>query len=306
MKEGSHLLACGGGVMSFGRVLMYLALLFGIVFQLFLSGEWESELYGYIFTGSLLLLAAGLLMTGGKRKKKPRKRQSSVKLEKPEDEFQLPEAVVEDEDGGSRRDRKVAASAESDSSQSDDADDDVIQLEDDAIEEEVHVAEEYVVDISAEQVEEADIEEFVEERRGQRAEIKARIEMRRRGQLAEIRASAARMWSKQDDGEDLLATLAKPGHGLTVLNEPEQVEPGHPYGATYVRVDNARIIKMRIPLDTGFVAASEFEEEVEVELDELPPPPEGLPLPPPPDGLPMPPPPKVSQSKLDAMRDEIG
>jgi hypothetical protein len=63
---------------------------------------------------------------------------------------------------------------------------------------------------------------------------------------------------------------------------------------------------MRIPLDTGFVAASEFEEEVEVELDELPPPPEGLPLPPPPDGLPMPPPPKVSQSKLDAMRDEIG
>lgn len=306
MKEGSHLLVCGGGVMSFGRVLMYLALLFGIVFQLFLSGEWESDLYGYIFTGSLLLLAAGLLMTGGKRKKKPRKRQSSAKPEKTEDEFQLPEAVVEDEDGGSRRDRKVAASAESGSSQSDDADDDIIQLEDDAIEEEVHVAEEYVVDISAEQVEEADIEEFVEERRGQRAEIKARIEMRRRGQLAEIRASAARMWSKQDDGEDLLATLAKPGHGLTVLNEPEQVEPGHPYGATYVRVDNARIIKMRIPLDTGFVAASEFEEGVEVELDELPPPPEGLPLPPPPDGLPMPPPPKVSQSKLDAMRDEIG
>ena len=306
MKEGSHLLACGGGVMSFGRVLLYLALLFGIVFQLFLSGEWESELYGYIFTGSLLLLATGLMLTGGKPKKKPRKRQSSLKPEKKEDEFQLPEAVVEDEDGGSRRDRKVAASVESNSSQSDDTDDDVIQLEDDAIEEEVHVAEEYVVDISAEQVEEADIEEFVEERRGQRAKIKARIEMRRRGQLADIRASAARMWSKQDDGEDLLAILAKPGHGLTVLNEPEQVEPGHPYGATYVRVDNARIIKLRIPLDTGFVAASEFEEEVEVELDALPPPPDGLPLPPPPDGLPMPPPPTVSQSKLDAMRDEIG
>ena len=285
--------------MSFGRVLLYLALLFGIVFQLFLSGEWESELYGYIFTGSLLLLAAGLLMTGGKpKKKKPRKRQVSSKPDKKEDEFQLPEAVVEDEDGGSRRDRKVAASAESTESQSDDdIEDDVIQLEDDAIEEEVHVAEEYVVDISAEQIEEADIEEFVEERRGQRAEIKARIEMRRRGQLAEIRASAARMWSKQDDGEDLLATLAKPGHGLTVLDEPEHVEAGHPYGATYVRVDNARILKLRIPLDTGFVAASEFEEEVEVELDELPPPPAGLPIPPPPT---------VSQSKLDAMRDEIG
>ncbi len=284
--------------MSFGRVLLYLALLFGIVFQLFLSGEWESELYGYIFTGSLLLLAAGLLMTGGKpKKKKPRNRQVSSKPDEKQDEFELPEAVVEDEDGGSRRDRKVAASSESTSSSSDEIEDDVIQLEDDAIEEEVHVAEEYVVDISAEQVEEADIEEFVEERRGQRAEIKARIEMRRRGQLAEIRASAARMWSKQDEGEDLLATLAKPGHGLTVLDEPEQVDPGHPYGATYVRVDNARVLKLRIPLDTGFVAATELEEEVEVEISELPPPPEGLPLPPPPT---------VSQSKLDAMREEIG
>ncbi len=298
MKEGAHLLACGGEGMSFGRVLLYLALLFGIVFQLFLSGEWESELYGYIFTGSLLLLAAGLLLTGGKpKKKKARKRQVSSIPDEKEDEFQLPEAVVEDEDGGSRRDRKVAASTESTDSESENIEDDVIQLEDDAIEEEVHVAEEYVVDISAEQVEEADIEEFVEERRGQRAEIKARIEKRRRGQLAEIRASAARMWSKQDEGEDLLATLTKPGHGLTVLDEPEQVEPGHPYGATYVRIDNARILKLRIPLDAGFVAATEFEEEVEVEFDELPPPPEGLPLPPPPT---------VSQSKLDAMRDEIG
>jgi len=74
---------------------------------------------------------------------------------------------------------------------------------------------------------------------------------------------------------------------------------GHPYGATYVRIDDARILKLRIPLDTGFVAATEFEEEVEVTIDELP-------LPPPPDGLPLPPPPTMGQSKLDAMRDEIG
>ena len=286
--------------MSFGRLLLYLALVFGILFQFYLSGEWGENMYGYIFAGALLSLAAFLVMTGGKPKKRPapRQRPSTKSVVDEDDSFELPEAVVEEEDGGSRRDRKVAASKESSTSESDDSeDDDVIQLEEEDIKEEVHIAEEYVVDIDAEQVEEADIEEFVEERRGKREEIKKRIEMRRRGQLADIRASAARMWSKQDEGEDLLSVLSQPGHGLTVLNEPENVESGHPYGATYVRIDGARILKLRIPLDTGFIAATEFEEEVEVELEDLPPPP---------DGLPLPPPPSESQSKLDAMREEIG
>lgn len=287
--------------MSFGRLLLYLALFFGILFQLFLSGEWGNELYGFIFTGTLLLLAAGLLMTGGKKKSKrrpsPRKTNSE---ESDEESFELPEAVVEDEDGGSRRDRKVAASVDTSESESEtDAEESVIQISEDDIEEELPVAQEYIVDITAEQVEEADIEDYVEDRRAKRAEVKRRIEERRRGQLAEIRASAARMWSKQDDGEDILATLATPGHGLTVLDEPVEVAPGHPYGATYVRVDDARVLKIRVALDDGFVAASEFEEEVEVEFD-LPPPP--LPL----GDLPPPPPPKASQSRLDAMRDEIG
>jgi len=285
--------------MSFGRLLLYLALLLGIMFQLFLSGEWGGEIYGYVFTGALLLLAAFLLLTGGKKKKKRvRAKRPSTKSVSEDNSFDLPEAVVEEEDGGSRRDRKMASTTESRDSESEDSiEDDVIQLEEEEIEEEVHVAEEYVVDIDAEQVEEADIEEFVEERRGKREEIKKRIEARRRGQLADIRASAARMWSKQDGGEDLLSILSQPGHGLTLLEEPESVEPGHPYGATYVRIDNARILKLRIPLDDGFVAATELEEEVEVELEGLPPPP---------DGLPLPPPPTTGQSKLDAMRDEMG
>ncbi|MDP6099508.1 MAG: hypothetical protein QF566_04950, partial [Candidatus Thalassarchaeaceae archaeon] len=251
--------------MSFGRLLLYLALLFGILFQFYLSGEWGENIYGYIFTGALLLLAAFLVMTGGKPKKRqrPRQRPSTKAVVDETDSFELPEAVVEEEDGGSRRDRKVATSKEASTSESDESDEeDVIQLEEEVVKEEVHIAEEYVVDIDAEQVEEADIEEFVEERRGKREEIKKRIEKRRRGQLADIRASAARMWSKQDGGEDLLSVLSQPGHGLTVLDEPENVETGHPYGATYVRIDDARILKLRIPLDSGFIAATEFEEEV--------------------------------------------
>jgi hypothetical protein len=51
-----------------------------------------------------------------------------------------------------------------------------------------------------------------------------------------------------------------------------------------------------VPLDEGYVAASEKQDEEEA-LPDLPPPPDGLPLPPPPTG---------AQSKLDEMRDEIG
>jgi hypothetical protein len=297
----------GGGEMSFGRLLLIFAFVLGILFMLFLGGEWENELYNYVFTGALLLLAAFLMFTrsGGKKKrrrgKKPsgRKRAKSSDGESSEEEdddgFELPAAVVQDEDGGSRRDRKLAQSAEA-NEESDDSEEteEVVQLDASAIEEEVHVAEEYVVDIDAESIEEADIEDFVDEQRDKRAAVKRRIEERRRGQLAEIRANAAKMWAKQDDSEDLLSILSKPGHGLTLLDEPEKVAPGHPYGATYVRIDNARILKLRIPLDDGFVAASEIEEEEEL-----------LDLPPPPDGLPLPPPPTASQSRLDAMRDEM-
>ncbi len=294
--------------MSFGRILLILALFLGILFSLFLGGEWENELYNYAFTGALLLLAAFLMFTrsssskkrgrgrGRGGKKRHRSGRAADSGEDEGDDLELPAAVVQDEDGGSRRDRKLAQSAEAQEATGEGGEDDeeVVQLDESAIEDEVHVAEEYVVDIDAESVEEADIEEFVDERRDKRAAIKRRIEERRRGQLAEIRANAARMWAKQDDAEDLLSVLSKPGHGLTLLDEPEKVPAGHPYGATYVRIDDARILKLRIPLDDGFVAASEIEEE-EVLPD----------LPPPPDGLPLPPPPTASQSKLDEMRDEL-
>ncbi len=293
--------------MTFGRLLLYLALLVGIAFQLFLSGEWENETYGYGFTGAILLLAAFLVLTSGKKKPKRRPARKTRQVEEePEESFDLPEAVTETEDGGSRRDRKIAHSNETDSESSEHSEDDDISIEEDEIEEveEVHVAEEYVVDVDPEMAEEEDIEEALAGRRKSRQEIKRRIEERRRGQLADIRASAARMWSKQDESEDLLAIVSKPGHGLTILDEPVEVAPGHPYGATYVRLDSARIMKVRVALDGGFVAAQEHEEEVEVEVDDLPPPPDGLPLPPSPEDLP--PPPTSSQSKLDALREEMG
>jgi len=283
-------------VVSFGRVLLVLALVLGAGLYLMMSGEWEDPRINFAFAVGLLVLFSLVLFTGGKGKRHKRARSSRSRSAIPTPEtaasVDVPEPVTEEEDAGTRRGRKLAKAE----SAEDEEDEEVVVLDEEDIEDEVHVAEEYVVDLDAQTLEEADIEEFIDVRRDKREAIKDRIEMRRRGQLADIRASAARMWAQHDEGEDLLALLSRPGHGLEVLDEPEKVTPGHPYGATYVRLDDARVLKVRVALDEGYVSASEQDDE----MDELPD------LPPPPDGLPLPPPPTGAQSKLDEMRDEIG
>jgi len=283
-------------VVSFGRVLLVLALVLGAGLYLMMSGEWEDPRINFAFAVGLLVLFSLVLFTGGKGKRHKRARSSRSRSAIPTPEtaasVDVPEPVTEEEDAGTRRGRKLAKAE----SAEDEEDEEVVVLDEEDIEDEVHVAEEYVVDLDAQTLEEADIEEFIDVRRDKREAIKDRIEMRRRGQLADIRASAARMWAQHDEGEDLLALLSRPGHGLEVLDEPEKVAPGHPYGATYVRLDDARVLKVRVALDEGYVSASEQDDE----MDELPD------LPPPPDGLPLPPPPTGAQSKLDEMRDEIG
>lgn len=282
-------------MVSFGRVLLVLALVLGAGLYLMMSGEWEDPRINFAFAVGLLVLFSLVLFTGGKGKRHKRARSSRSRSATPTPEtaasVDVPEPVTEEEDAGTRRGRKLAKAE----SAEDEEDEEVVVLDEEDIEDEVHVAEEYVVDLDAQTLEEADIEEFIDVRRDKREAIKDRIEMRRRGQLADIRASAARMWAQHDEGEDLLALLSRPGHGLEVLDEPEKVTPGHPYGATYVRLDDARVLKVRVALDEGYVSASEQDDE----MDELPD------LPPPPDGLPLPPPPTGAQSKLDELRDEI-
>ena len=162
--------------------------------------------------------------------------------------------------------------------------------------ENVHTADEYVVEVSPESVEDADIEMTVSNRRVKHQEIRQRIEKRRRNQLAEIRASTVRMWEQHNEGEDIVAVLQNPEHGMNVLDEPQKPEAGHVYGATFIRLDEGTILKLRTPLDSGF-------EEVEkkAKLPELPGL-DGMPLPPLPDGnLPLPPLPNASDA-LAAMK----
>ena len=212
-------------------------------------------------------------------------------------------------DGATLRERKLAkiaaaeaAQAAAEESEEDLGDEPMIEVEI----EDVHVADEFVVDVSPESVEDADIEVTVRDRRERHEAIRERIKRRRMGQMADIRASTARMWEEHASGEDLVALLQTPGHGHTVLVEPEHPAPGHVYGATFVRIDDARILKLRLPLDVGFesVGSSQpAQPELPVLLG-----PDGKELPPllAPDGSPLALPPlPAASSALDALRQEM-
>ena len=142
--------------------------------------------------------------------------EEDVELDAGDDEDDLPEPVVANNlDGATLRERKLAkiaaAQAAQAAAQTEEDDDDesgevVVEVE----LEDVHVADEYVVDVSPESVEDADIAITVRDRRERHEAIRERIKRRRMGQMADIRASTARMWEEHASGEDLVALSADP------------------------------------------------------------------------------------------------
>lgn len=208
-------------------------------------------------------------------------------------ETDIPQPVKQQEslDGVSLKQRKLAkikaAEVEAEGAQQDTEELDEVQVS----VENLHQADEYVVEVSPESVEDADIELTVSNRRVQHQVIRERIEKRRRNQLAEIRASTVKMWEQHNEGEDIVGVLQNPDHGQNILEEPLKPQAGHVYGATFIRLDETSILKLRTPLDSGF-------EEVEkkVKSPELPGIP-GMPLPPLPGGsMPLPPLPNPNAS----------
>ena len=223
----------------------------------------------------------------------------SVSEEEPDADIPPPVSVDDNLDGVSLRERKLAKiqAANQQDIESEEEVEEITTVE--VTLENVHTADEYVVEVSPESVEDADIEMTVSNRRVKHQEIRERIEKRRRNQLAEIRASTVRMWEQHNEGEVIVAVLQNPDHGMDILDEPLKPEAGHVYGATFIRLDQGTILKLRTPLDSGF-------EEVEkkVKLPELPGL-DGMPLPPLPGGnLPLPPLPNASDA-LAAMKAQM-
>ena len=269
-----------------------------------LSSDGRWSLIGVTFVSALLWVLLGGRGVKNDSASRVKTASNEVEPDDPEDEIEpaeqpdIPAPVVEEQnlDGVSLRERKLAKIQAANQSEDEESPDEENYVEVEVTVENVHTADEYVVEVSPESVEDADIEMTVSNRRVKHQEIRQRIEKRRRNQLAEIRASTVRMWEQYNEGEDIVALLQNPEHGLNIIDEPQKPEAGHVYGATFIRLDDVTILKLRTPLDSGF-------EEVEKKpLPEGLPNLEGMPLPPLPDGdMPLPPLPNASDA-LAAMK----
>ena len=169
----------------------------------------------WISTAIILVFSFAWIMMGSKKpvariQRAPINVEPALQSEESEQEsdMDIPEPVTEDNlDGATLRERKIAK----------------IQAAEDekeallfAATEDNEGEEERMVEVSPESVENADIESSSSNRRIKHDEIRQKIELRRRGQLADIRASTARMWEEQTAGEDLVSLLQTPGHGQSV------------------------------------------------------------------------------------------
>jgi len=272
-----------------------------------LSSDGKWSLIGVTFVSALLWVLLGGRGVKNNSTSGVKTDSNEVEFDDSEDETEpaersdIPAPVVEEQnlDGVSLRERKLAKIQAANQSEDEESPDEENYVEVEVTVENVHTADEYVVEVSPESVEDADIEMTVSNRRVKHQEIRQRIEKRRRNQLAEIRASTVRMWEQYNEGEDIVALLQNPEHGLNIIDEPQKPEAGHVYGATFIRLDDVTILKLRTPLDSGF-------EEVEKKpLPEGLPNLEGMPLPPLPDGdMPLPPLPNASDA-LAAMKQQM-
>ena len=299
-------------MVSLTRLVLWIAVILGSLLFLILQGD--AGLVTRVAGGVVLLALVSLLMFSGRSPVPRPAKVSSTKIVVESDvkkesivEVDLPEPVLEVESASQRREGKIKRSRGKSPEPvmplpappvampppvvTDDGD---VSAPMPVITEDSNVAARYVAESNPQGDFEAEVEEFVGQRRAKRAEIRSRIERKRRMKMAERRAAKARMWSAVEDGEDLAELLKQPDHGMTVLDEPESPDSTKPQGVSYVRIDEERVLRLRIPLEVNprQVTRSTTEEVVAMddELPPMPPPPGMPPMPPPPGMPPMPPP----------------
>lgn len=151
------------------------------------------------------------------------------------------------------------------------------------------VAEVFVAYSDPEMQQEAEVDLYLAKKKAIRVGIREEITRERRMEMSKRIAMEASRWTEKEDGEDISTLLKVPGHGLAVFAEPEHPDPDIPQGISYVRIDDERVIKVRVSLD---VKSSGHGDDRPPEMGDLGIP-DGLgsPIPPPPPGMPTPPPP---------------
>jgi hypothetical protein len=109
---------------------------------------------------------------------------------------------------------------------------------------------------------EAEVDQYLAQQRGRREVFRARFHHERRLEMSKRVANEVRKWTQVEEGEDLSTLTSIPGHGLAIFYEPEDPDPSIPQGIYYVRIDDERVLKVRVSLDVPRSATTSSEEEM--------------------------------------------
>ena len=282
---------------SMMKLVMLLSLLLGIpIYLIYIVKEGlEFQIAG----GIILLSLTSLLLFSGPSPIKPilsQKEHLENNTNELVNDIELPPPVLENEGANYRREQKIKRSRGRDivdeDSESDTIEDEELPqlIEEKDNSNDIKIAMPYVASIDPQSEMESEIDIFISQKRLKREELKKKITIERRMELAKRKASKVSNWAEAEDGENISKLLKDPNHGLTILLESEEVDSTIPHGISYVRIDQQRILKVRIPLQI----TNKNIEMVTPQLPELPVPP---PLPELPGLPPLPTPPPVKYSE---------
>ena len=132
---------------------------------------------------------------------------------------------------------------------------------------------------------EAEVDRYLDQQRQRREIFRERLHKERRLEKSKRMAEEAAKWTEVENGEDLSTLTSIPGHGLAVMYEPEEPDNSIPQGISYIRIDDGRILKVRVSLDAprGMEAGNDGIQDDELGVDMLPlPSHQEMPIPPPP------------------------
>lgn len=270
---------------SMMKLVMLLSLLLGIpIYLIYIVKEGlEFQIAG----GIILLSLTSLLLFSGPSPIKPilsQKEHLENNTNELVNDIELPPPVLENEGANYRREQKIKRSRGRDivdeDSESDTIEDEELPqlIEEKDNSNDIKIAMPYVASIDPQSEMESEIDTFISQKRLKREELKKKITIERRMELAKRKASKVSNWAEAEDGENISKLLKDPNHGLTILLESEEVDSTIPHGISYVRIDQQRILKVRIPLQIP-------NKNIEMVTPQLP----ELPVPPPLPELPVPP-----------------
>ena len=249
----------------------------------------------------LILLLVSMILFTGRRPEPSVVKKSPVVIEEGSTfgDIELPAPVLSEEKTGEIRDSKIRRSRgrqkgpeitdlpmpQSMPEQSPSISMDPIDSPDFQVEEAEGTAKVHIAKADPELQAEAEVDRYLDQQRQRREIFRERLHKERRLEMSKRMAEEAGKWSEAEDGEDLSTLTSIPGHGLAVMYEPEEPDASIPQGISYVRIDEGRVLKIRVSLDApgGMHTGADESQDEELQADMPPPPsPQGIPMPPPP------------------------